>query len=177
MQNNYCVCCGEIIPEGRQVCRTCEQGCNTDFIRGIGMKNKRKILFLSHTWGIAMTLIGYGARFVFLCTGNKGEKRGFAKVYKVGKGWGGVSLGTTIIVARDCATTSTIAHELGHGIQNAMYGIFTPFIVSIPSAIRYHYREHLKKKGVKPKTGYDDIWFEAQATKLGIEYFDGGQLK
>lgn len=177
MQNNYCVCCGEIIPEGRQICPTCEQSCNTDFIQGIGMKNKRKILFLNHTWGIVMTLIGYGARFVFLCSGIKGTKQGFARVYRVGKGWGGLSLGTTIIVAHDSYKTSIIAHELGHGIQNAMYGIFTPFLVSIPSAIRYHYREHLKKKGIKLKTGYDDIWFEAQATKLGIEYFDGGQLK
>lgn len=138
------------------------------------MKNTTIIKILNHTWGIPMTLIGYGARLVFSCGGIKGEKRGFAKVYKVGKGWGGLSLGTTIIVARDCATTSTIAHELGHGIQNAMYGILTPFIVSIPSAIRYHYRNHLLKKGIKLKTGYDDIWFESQATKLGIEYFERG---
>ncbi len=26
MNNNRCVCCGEIIPEGRQVCPTCEMG-------------------------------------------------------------------------------------------------------------------------------------------------------
>lgn len=135
------------------------------------MKNNRKILFLNHTWGIVMTLIGYGARLVFLCRGIKGEKRGFARVYKVGKGWGGLSIGTTIIVAKDCATSSIIAHELGHGIQNAMYGIFTPFIVSIPSAIRYHYRNHLRKKGIVPKTSYDDIWFEGQATILGMDYF------
>ena len=24
--DNYCVCCGEIIPEGRQVCWRCEHG-------------------------------------------------------------------------------------------------------------------------------------------------------
>lgn len=139
------------------------------------MKNKRMILILSHTWGIVMTLIGYGARLVFLCRGNKGIKRGFARVYRVGKGWGGLNLGTTIIVGHDSYTTSTIAHELGHGIQNTMFGIFTPFIVHIPSAIRYHYRTHLLKKGIKLKTGYDDIWFEGQATKLGWEYLDGGQ--
>lgn len=138
------------------------------------MKNNRKILFLNHTWGIPMTLIGYGARLVFLCCGVKGSKRGFARVYKVGKGWGGLSLGTTIIVAKDCATNSTIAHEVGHGIQNAMYGIFTPFIVTIPSAIRYHYRRHLQKKGITPKTSYDDIWFEGQATDLGMSYFEWG---
>lgn len=138
------------------------------------MKNKRIIQILNHTWGIPMTLVGYGARLVFLCCGIKGSPRGFARVYRVGKGWGGLNLGTTIVAARDCSTPATIAHELGHGIQNAMYGIFTPFIVAIPSAIRYHYRNHLRKKGITPKTNYDDIWFEGQATKLGMEYFGWG---
>lgn len=27
MADNRCVCCGEIIPEGRQVCWVCENGC------------------------------------------------------------------------------------------------------------------------------------------------------
>ena len=137
------------------------------------MRSKR-IIILNHTWGIIMTLIGYGARIVLHRKGVKGERYGFATVYRVGKGWGGVNLGTTAIVSKD-APTSTIAHELGHGIQNARYGIFTPFIVHIPSAIRYHHYRHLLKKGITPKTAYDDIWFEAQATKLGVEYFyDGG---
>lgn len=26
--NNYCICCGEIIPEGRQVCPQCEFDAN-----------------------------------------------------------------------------------------------------------------------------------------------------
>ena len=28
--NNTCVCCGEIIPEGRQVCPCCENGGKED---------------------------------------------------------------------------------------------------------------------------------------------------
>lgn len=28
MDADRCVCCGAIIPEGRQVCRICEIGCN-----------------------------------------------------------------------------------------------------------------------------------------------------
>ena len=136
------------------------------------MKNKFVILLLSHTWGIIMTLVGYGVRFILLCCGKKGVQVGFSRVYTVGKGWGGLNLGTTIIVAQGINPSTTIAHELGHGIQNAMYGIFTPFIVTIPSAIRYHYREHLYRKKINPKTKYEDIWFEAQATKLGMEYFE-----
>lgn len=136
------------------------------------MKNKATILFLNHTWGIIMTLIGYAARLVFLCKGVKGISRGFVKVYKVGIGWGGVSLGTTVIVAHDSGEY-TISHEVGHGIQNAMYGVLFPFIVAIPSFIRYHYRERLYRKGIRPKTSYDAIWFEGQATKLGRKYFKG----
>lgn len=29
MMDNRCVCCGEIIPEGRQICSTCEKLSNT----------------------------------------------------------------------------------------------------------------------------------------------------
>lgn len=138
------------------------------------MKNTKLILFLNNTWGIPLTLVGYGARLILRCMGKKGEKAGFARVYTVGKGWGGLSLGTTIIVAQDSRSTSIVAHELGHGIQNAMFGVLTPFLVSIPSAIRYHYRNYLYNKGVRPKTAYDDIWFEGQATKIGLDYFCGG---
>ena len=138
------------------------------------MKNTKLIWFLNHTWGIPLTLIGYGVRLVLRCMGKKGEKIGFARVYTSGKGWGGLSIGTTIITAEDCKHTTIVSHELGHGIQNAMFGILTPFLVSIPSAIRYHYREHLYKKGIRPKTAYDAIWFEGQATKLGLDYFCGG---
>ena len=141
------------------------------------MKNTRMILLLSHTWGIIMTLIGYGARLVFRSMGKKGEKIGFTRVYTIGKGWGGLNLGTTIIISQDCYPNNTVAHEMGHGIQNAIFGIFYPFIVFIPSTIRYHYRNYLYRKGITPKTKYDDIWFEGQATKLGLNYFCGGLKK
>ena len=29
MMENRCVCCGEIIPEGKQICKKCEQGTKT----------------------------------------------------------------------------------------------------------------------------------------------------
>lgn len=137
------------------------------------MKTDRKILALCHTWGIIMTLIGYAARLVLKWKGIKGTQIGFAKAYKVGTGWGGISLGTTIIVAHDCCDTETVAHELGHGIQNAIFGVFFPFVVAIPSLIRSRYYVHLMNKGIEPKRDYYSIWFESQATELGLEYFKG----
>ncbi len=135
------------------------------------MKNKKIILVLNNTWGIIMTLIGYGARLVMLCKGVKGEKQDFARLYKVGYGWGAISLGTTIIVAKDQCSKYTIAHEAGHTIQNAVFGILFPVIVAIPSFVRCQYYNHLNRKGIEPKRGYYSIWFERQASLLGLDYF------
>lgn len=135
--------------------------------------NKYVILFLNHTWGIIMTLIGYMVRLVLLSMGVKGRKEGFARLYKVGKGWGGVSLGTTIIVACDCDDKDIVGHEQGHGIQNAFFGVLFPFLIAIPSAIRYWYREIVRRRdrvayALLPQ--YDSIWFEGQATLIGMIY-------
>ena len=49
-----------------------------------------------------------------------------------------------------------------------------PFLVSIPSAMRYWYREYLvrkKKKLHSELPPYDSIWFEGWATKLGDKYY------
>ena len=43
-----------------------------------------------------------------------------------------------------------------------MFGPLMPFIVAIPSCIRYWFRRF-----TKPTTMYDGIWFERQATNLG----------
>ena len=56
-------------------------------------------------------------------------------------------------------------------IQNAILGPFMPFVVGIPSAIRYWYRElKYNRKGKVPPTSYDSIWFEGQATRIGVNY-------
>lgn len=47
------------------------------------------------------------------------------------------------------------------------------FVITIPSAIRYWYRElKYHRKGLVPPTMYDDIWFEGQATRWGQTYVD-----
>lgn len=137
------------------------------------MKNKWAILILCNTWGIIMTLIGYIARLVLLCKGIKGQKGDFARLYVVGNGWGGISLGTTIIVSENNCTEFTITHECGHTIQNAIFGVLFPFIIGLPSLIRCKHREWQRKHGKKPKGGYYEIWFESQATELGEIYLKG----
>ena len=63
-------------------------------------------------------------------------------------------------------------HEYGHSIQNCFYGPLMPFIVMIPSIIRFWYIEifyYRKKK--KYGKAYDSIWFEKQATNLGTNFY------
>ena len=49
-------------------------------------------------------------------------------------------------------------HEMGHGLQNCLWGPLGIFVIFIPSAIRYWYRElKFYRKGLIPLTQYDDI--------------------
>lgn len=48
-----------------------------------------------------------------------------------------------------------------------------PFVICIPSAIRYWYREfilHFNREKFNKLPEYDAIWFEGQATKWGKKY-------
>lgn len=65
----------------------------------------------------------------------------------------------------DDPLNSFMGHEAGHGLQNIIFGPFQIILVSIPSAIRFWYRE-LKyyRKGKTPPTDYDSVWFEGMAT-------------
>ena len=120
---------------------------------------------LNLTWGLPMTLIGGLASLVLIVMGKKPvfvpsvtiTPRFVAYNY-----WGGVSLGI-FTITQENASQSLTNHELGHACQNAVYGPFMIFI-AIASCIRYWYRELFPSKIV---TGYDEIWFEGQATKWG----------
>jgi hypothetical protein len=134
--------------------------------------SKHIINILNHTWGFLMTLIGYVVRIVLAFGKVQGHDLGVARFYVVGRNWGGVSLGTTILVSED-SDEDTIAHELGHTIQNARWGLLFPFVIAIPSAIRYWYRRYLIGSGKKEwweLPDYDSVWFEGQATKLGESF-------
>ena len=73
------------------------------------------------------------------------------------------------------ASLALKAHEHGHSIQNCYYGPFMPFLVNIPSSSRYWYRKAVHaiapKKHLPP---YDSIWFEAEATRLGLTRLHAG---
>ena len=137
------------------------------------MKKLHTAIFwaLSLTWGLPMTLIGAVVALALLVTGHKPKIFHGLVYFEVGRGWGGVELGAFFVVNRG-ASGSIKRHESGHGIQYIILGPFMPFIISIPSAVRYWYREYLTrtKKNVKLPP-YDSIWFEGWATKLGDKYF------
>ena len=134
---------------------------------------KSKFYALSFTWGLPLTLIGLIVAAVLLCAGEKPKKWGLCCYFEVGENWGGLELGVIFLTNKSPSVTCR-NHELGHGIQNCWFGFLMPFIVCIPSAIRYWYRAIRRKRGLPNKTAYDDIWFEGQATRLGTEYMKGG---
>lgn len=133
----------------------------------------KKILYwiISLTWGGLMTFIGLIIAFVLLLTGHKPYKFGYTFYFKVGKSWGGLELGGLFITDSN-PSLHTLCHEHGHGLQNLWWGPLFPFVIGIPSAIRYWYREiKYYRKGKVPPTTYDSIWFEGQASELGEKYF------
>ena len=139
------------------------------------MKNNKLLFYvLSFTWGLPMTLVGVVAAAVMLLLFRKPELCGHCIRFRIGNGWGGVSLGPTIITDNQSESEITY-HEHGHAIQNTLYGFFMPVLVCIPSMIRYWYREYLvrvKGERYSSLTPYDDIWFEGQATKFGTEFME-----
>ena len=133
----------------------------------------KRILFyiISFTWGGIMTTIGLVVLLVTLPFGKFEIYHG--RIYKcIGKNWGGVELGCFFLCDKN-AGEHTIAHECGHGIQNCLWGPLMPFVICIPSAIRYWYREFIwrfNKEKFNKLPEYDAIWFEGQATKWGKKY-------
>ena len=134
--------------------------------------NKKLFYLLSFTWGLPMSLIGSIVFLVLMIAGHKPKKFNYVYYIEVGNNWGGLNFGCFFITSKN-PSLHTKQHECGHGIQNCIFGVLFPFIVTIPSAIRYWYRKlRYHRKGKNPKTKYDDIWFEGQATRLGEKYFN-----
>jgi hypothetical protein len=129
---------------------------------------------ISFTWGILISLVGLIVCLILIITGHKPKRFHYNIYFEVGSNWGGLELGPFFIVNKN-PTLHIRQHEAGHGIQNLMFGPIFPFIVSIPSGIRYWYRNWYKKykyyKTGKQLPSYDSIWFEGMATKLGEKYF------
>lgn len=138
------------------------------------IKNKFIFYLLSWTWGLLMNLIGAIAALFLIVTGHKPYKFGYCYCFEVGKGWGGCSLGMFVIYSK-ASPLSTKCHEHGHSIQNCSFGPLMPFVVCIPSAIRYWYREYLHRVRhvqYRDMPSYDSIWFEGSATKIGTNFYN-----
>ena len=124
---------------------------------------------LSFTWGGLTSIIGL--LIIAALAPFKKVHCYHGRLYaEVGKNWGGLELGCFFICSSN-SSEQLKAHECGHGIQNIIFGPLMPFIVMIPSAIRYWYRElAYYRRGRTPKTKYNDMWFEGWATYLGLRY-------
>lgn len=129
--------------------------------------------FLSFTWGIVLSLVGLLMLIPFAFA--KKVRVFHGRLYGVfpkcfGSGWG-FEMGCFFFTSYDCVDNDHLrSHECGHGLQNIMFGVFQIFI-QLASLIRFWYRElHFYKKGKKPTTEYDSIWFEKMATYLGTKY-------
>ena len=136
------------------------------------IRNKFLFYFLSFVWGLPMTLIGCVIAAVLLITGHKPKKWGYCYYFEIGESWGGVNFGPIFLIDK-YSSNYTKNHEHGHAFHNCWFGPLMPFIVSIPSAIRYWYRELFYYKRHKtPNNSYDSIWFEGTASTLGKEFIE-----
>ena len=136
--------------------------------------NKKLFYFLSFTWGLPMTLVGCLVAAVLIITKHKPQKWGYCYYFEVGENWGGLELGLFFLVNRN-ASDKIKSHELGHALQNCIWGFLMPFVICIPSAIRYWYMEYLVRSGKKKYSElpeYDSIWYEGNATMTGTKFID-----
>ena len=139
------------------------------------MKVIKAVLFwlASLTWGLPMTLVGIVCAIALLITGHRPHRFHYFVYFEVGTGWGGFEAGCFFFCNKH-ASLHIKQHESGHGLQYIMLGVLMPFIVSIPSCIRYWHREILVRSGKKKYSDlpdYDAAWFEGWATKLGSKFF------
>ena len=134
---------------------------------------KQKFIYylLSFTWGLPMNIVGCICALIFIIMGKRPKKHGWNYYFEFDVDFG-LELGIFFISPVN-GSTSLKNHEFGHSIQNIWLGIFTPLVVSIPSAVRFWIREYQQKfhpeKKLEP---YDLIWFEATATSSGYHFME-----
>ena len=129
------------------------------------IKHKSLYYLLNFTWGLLLTIVGMFVALYMLITLHKPHNYKGALIFYTKKPTNyGFSIGITIVVGQE--NEGLKSHELGHTYQNAILGLLMPFLVSIPSVIRYWVREIQYKNGKELKP-YDSIWFEGQATNIG----------
>lgn len=120
----------------------------------------------SFTWGLPVTLGGAIVAAGLLITGHRPERFGNCINFKVGKNWGGGSMGIFMLTCRN-ASERLKEHEHGHSIQNCFYGPLMP-LVNLQSSTRFLFRKTIGYlMPWKSLPDYDNVWFEHQATVLG----------
>lgn len=131
-------------------------------------KKKWVYYLLQFTWGLPMNVIGAIVALVLICFRKRPYRYGWNLCFELPVNFG-LELGI-FFIAPVGGSTHTKNHEHGHSIQNIYFGPFTIGMVSIPSAARFWVRELRYACDRPPKSKYDDIWFEGQATKSGNKF-------
>ncbi len=102
-------------------------------LKGIGF------YFLSFTWGILLTGIGTVVSVGMLVTGHKPHWFKGYIYFEAGEKWTGINLGIYFVVHRN-SELSEKRHLAGYGIENIIFGVFTPFIITVPLLLYYWIR-------------------------------------
>ena len=129
-------------------------------------RQKFLFYFLSFTWGLPLTLAGLLTALALTLCGKKSRRWGWCRWFAVGHHWGGLEFGPIFLTDRE-APERLRNHELGHAMQNCIFGPLSPLLINIPSAVRY-WIFRLRGRW----ENYDRIWFEGQATRLGTELME-----
>ena len=123
--------------------------------------------FLSFTWGLPQTLGGAVMALVLMSTGHKPKMWKNCVWFEIDKNIGGFCLGPFFVTRRN-PSAHLKNHEAGHSLQNCILGPFMPFVISLPSSVRYWYREfRYNRRGKNLPRPYESVWFEKWATDLG----------
>ena len=141
------------------------------------MKTFNKVLsyivfyLIQFTWGIVYNLVGLVLATWMLITGHKPYRCGPYIYFLAPELPGSIDGGVFYIAGSTSANTNL--HEMGHGLQNMVWGPLMVFVIVIPSTVRFWYREWYWENRF-PITGkalplYDSIWFEGQATRWGTK--------
>lgn len=134
---------------------------------GIPIANNKVLYYiLNLTWGLPLTIVGWLLTLILLpfC---KVKRYKYTYYVVLPMDYFGISIGTTFFVGRK-SKESTLCHEFGHTVQNAIFGPFMLFVVSLPSVTRWWWRHFKIKKGLgKSLMGYNHIWFEGSAQAIG----------
>ena len=136
------------------------------------LKHRWLYYFMACTWGIIMTILGCLITIILAIVKIFIPKKIIFKryywIYSITVGpewWGGCEMGLMFLRDHNSSVNYINPHEFGHTFQNCLLGPLFPFMVAIPSAIRYWLREIFPKKIWAP---YDSAWFEDAATQCGV---------